>query len=80
MDKGESQTMWIIIGAALAIMIFLVYSFITGGVIRDVAQSMNLITDDSGSRWECTVIPAGGPGDTDGDGINDSDECKKYVK
>ena len=81
MDKAESQSMWIIIGAVLAILIFLVYSFISGGIIRDVAQSMNLITDDSASKWDCMVIPAGDPEwDPDGDGINASKlGCDRYV-
>ncbi len=77
MDKGDANMMWIIIGAVLAIMALVVYSYLTGGVIKKVADSLFKIADDSGDQLDCNVVPWR-DGDTNGDGIKDVKECEKY--
>ena len=72
--------MFVIVGAALALLVFVVTSYLTGGVVKRAAQQIFRVTDDGASRVECTVIPPGTKGDYNGDGINDSPNCQKYVE
>ena len=70
--------MWIIIGAVLAILVLVIYSFITGGVVRRFTSTIFRISDDSDQRMDC-MVGIGGQGDTNGDGIRDDDPaCLKY--
>jgi hypothetical protein len=77
--KGDTQMMWIIIGAVLAITVMVVYSFMTGGIVKKFMASIFKVSDDSDQRLECTVLPWEG-GDSNGDGIrDDSPDCARFV-
>jgi hypothetical protein len=78
--KGDTQMMWILIGAVLAITVMVVYSFMTGGVVKKFMESIFKVSDDSDQRLKCTVLPWQG-GDTNGDGVRDDDlDCAKFVE
>ncbi len=76
--KGQNQMMWIIIAAVLALLVLVIYSFMTGGIVRKFTETIFGITDETNSQFECTVLPWAS-GDTNGDGIKDTEECKKYA-
>ena len=78
MRKAQQNMMWIIIAAVLAILVFVIYSFMTGGVVRRVWETITRVGDDTNDKLECSVVPFTG-GDTDGDGIRDDlSKCEKY--
>ena len=79
MAKGDANVMWVIIGAVLAIMVLVVYSYLTGGIIKKVADSLFSTAENSGDQLECSVVPWR-DGDINGDGIKDVERCKKYTR
>ena len=71
--------MWIIIGAILALIVLVIYSFMTGGIVRRFTETIFSITEDTNNQFDCTVTPWAG-GDLNGDGIKDTEECEKFAK
>ncbi|GEM_PF-7031892 len=70
--------MWVIIGAVLALLVFVIYSFLTGGVVRKVSETLFRVEDRSGDQLDCAVVPWT-HGDRDGDGIRDDlAKCEQF--
>lgn len=79
MKKGQSNSMWFLIAIVMALAILLIYSFMSGGIVKKAMKTIGLIDSSNDLRIKCTVAPGTG-GDTNGDGIVDTDECKKFAK
>jgi hypothetical protein len=78
--KAAQQMMWIIISAILAVLVLAVYSYMTGGIVRNATDIIFSLQDGSEERAKCQVFP-GSINDPDGDGIrNDLPECEKYAQ
>jgi flagellar basal body-associated protein FliL len=76
--KGDSQTIWIIIGLVLALLVLAIYSFMTGGIVKKALTSIGIVQEGNEGAINCMVTIPGTGGDFDGDGIKDTPECNEY--
>ena len=80
MKNGQSGSMWFLIGIVLALAVLLIYSLLSGGIVKKTLVTLGVINGDNDLRLKCNVIPGTG-GDTDGDGIRDDiAACDKFKK
>lgn len=79
MEKGEANSIWYLIAIVLGLAILVFYSFMSGGIVKKTLVTLGVIQGDNDLRLKCMVEPGTG-GDTDGDGIVNSEECKKFEK
>ena len=76
--KGDGHMWWVIIGAVLALMVFVVYGFAMNKGIGNAFKSIFRIQDETNDRAQCSVLPWTN-GDNDGDGIRDDlPECARF--
>ena len=67
--------MWFLIGIVMALLALIIYSFVSGGIVKRGMETIGIIHSHNDLSAKCYVLVPGTDGDTDGDGIKDIPEC-----
>jgi len=69
--KAMSQMGFVIVGLVLALLVLVIMSFISGGVIKNFLESIGNVETQVNDDAACQVL-LGGSNDKDGDGLHDT--------
>ncbi len=83
----KADANWYVISLVLAMIVFVIYSFITQGAIYNFMQGIGIVDEETDLKIGC-LVPVGSEEDKDGDGFADDDivvdgveyECSKLKK